>query len=1175
MHRRGVDELPRTFGRYELTSLLGQGGMGTVYRATLSGPSGFRKEVALKVIKSEQADESAHASFVREARVCGLLRHPNVVDVYDFGVTDGQPWIAMELVDGWPLDDLLEQHPDLPPTVVLDIAVQIVDGLVHAHELTVDGQPVALVHRDLKPANVIVTRQGGVKVMDFGLARATEGEDALTRSGVVRGTPAYMSPEQASGEELDPRSDLFSFGIMLFELAVGERPFLRPSMIALIMALVQVEEALADPGFLARPEAEVPGITPILHTCLRRDPNERFDRARDLARVLRDLLRNQPPGPSLRSWVDAAILGNAPAPVAELGSMQMSIGGQTFGQEATGFAGTGSQGLALRTNLGHDGSSFIGREAELAELARLAEGHRLVAVVGPGGTGKTRVARHFARQGMEAWLAAGGVWFCDLAAAADVTGVLAAVAGALGVPLERTREDDGAIDQVGFAIAGRGRVLLLLDNAEQVLDPVRRVLRRWMDLASAALFVVTTRERLRLPGEGVLELGPLPEPEAVRLFRERARAVRADFVVSPSVAPTISRIVRQLDGIPLAVELAAARVSVLAPEQILHRLSERFKLLRGKGATGRQATLRAAIEWSWNLLEPAEQAGLAQISVFRGSFDLEAAEEILEIDDLWALDAVETLRDKSLVRAEQVRELRGAIRFSLYESIRAYASEQLQGAALADAERRHASYYLAWGERLLKQLDGPKGKQTRRAVGWELDNLDAVCQRFLDSDPELAARAALVMAPVMRLIGPLDGHVDLLERTVAAADAAHDRVDVVVRARLHQARGHMRRIRARFAEAREDLESALELAESAADRLLEGLVLEDLCMLALDQGEVQAAVSAAKRLTAIADAVGDRRLQAAALFVTGRSMSFDPSRFAESHGVLRQALAAHEQLGLLVKTAAILQALAVGAAQSLRHHEAVALFEKALAVHRDLGDRRSQAAVTGNLGLLAVQGGDLERAEGLFARCLRMQRRLGDRRAQGIFRMNRGVCRALAGRGEDAIADLDAGNRLLASYASPYYHGAGWRYLGTVLQLHDRMDEAEDALRKALVIFEDDQTGWMQASGYGTLAALLADRDQVAEADALMARCDAGVRIESGGAFASLCRGHLELAQARVYAESGDTATARRLIGDAARRLAWRGYDAGSERARGPQEATNRLACMALERALGRTRGSA
>ncbi len=1177
MRSRGVDELPAAFGRYELTSLLGQGGMGKVYRATLTGPSGFRKEVALKVIKAQDSDDrdAALESFVREARVCGLLRHPNVVDVYDFGVTDEQPWIAMELVDGWPFDDILRDHPDLPPTVVLDAAIQIIDGLVHAHELVVEGRPVALVHRDLKPANVLVTRQGGVKVMDFGLARATEGEDALTRSGVVRGTPAYMSPEQASGEDLDPRSDLFSFGIMLYELAVGERPFLRPSVIALIMALVSVEDALADPEFLGRPEGRVPGIAAILERCLRREPSDRYDRARDVAADLRQLLRSQPAGPSLRSWVDAKLLGNAPAAVAELGSMQLSAVG-TAALEATGFAGTGSQGMAVRSNLGSDGSSFIGRERDLEQLASLAESSRLVSVVGSGGTGKTRLVRHFARQGMEPWLAAGGLWFCDLAAATDLTGVLAAVASPLGVPLERARGDQAAIDQVGFAIAGRGRVLLVLDNVEQVLAPTRRVLERWMEFASDALFLVTSRERLRAAGEAVLELGPLAEPEAVQLFRERARAVRADFAVTPGVAPFVSRIVRQLDGIPLAVELAAARVTVLTPEQILDRLSERFKLLRGRGQTGdRQATLQATIEWSWNLLEPAERGALAQCSVFRGTFDLESVEEILELEDanLWALDAVEILRDKSLIRAEQVRELGGAIRFRLYESIRAFAAGQLAAGPRAAAEHRHAQYFLAWGERQLKQLDGKKGRRARRELTWELDNLNAVCERYLDSDPEIAARAVLIMAPVLRLIGPLDGHVDLLERTVSAADAAHDRVDGSVRARLHQARGHMRRIRARFDDAQADFDAALALAEASADRLLEGLILEDMSWLALDQGHVNDALEIADRLTAIADAVGDRRLQAGALFTMGRCLAFDPEAFTRSHELLTRALRAHEDLGLLPQSAMILQALAISTAQTMKHTEATALFKRALELHRDLGNRRGQAAVTGNLGLLAIQVGRTDEAEKLFARCLRMQRRLGDRRAVGIFQMNRGVCRALVGRETEAVADLESGIRLLERYASPYYHGAGWRYLGTVLQRQQRWEEADRALRRAQEIFAVDETGWMRASGDGTMATLLADRDEVVEADVLLARCDEGIKDPSGAAFAAICRGHLELAQARAYRDAGDHASAAALIRRVEERLRWRGYEVNSPRAEGAQEATNRLACAVLQSALERTRG--
>ena len=235
------EELPITFGRYTLLRLLGQGGMGRVFEAELSGPSGFRKRLALKVVaeRSFGQDDRSRDEFLREARIGGLLRHPNVIDCYDFGVTDGHPFIAMELVDGLSLRELVARGP-LPPTVLLDCAVQICEGLAHAHGLVVDGEPLELVHRDLKPSNLLVTRQGLVKILDFGLARASQAvagaevAGAITKTGTVRGTPSYMSPEQANGSDVDPRSDLFALGAVLFELATGERFFDADDLLAAI-----------------------------------------------------------------------------------------------------------------------------------------------------------------------------------------------------------------------------------------------------------------------------------------------------------------------------------------------------------------------------------------------------------------------------------------------------------------------------------------------------------------------------------------------------------------------------------------------------------------------------------------------------------------------------------------------------------------------------------------------------------------------------------------------------------------------------------------------------------------------------------------------------------------------------------------------------------------------------
>ena len=176
-----AEHLPVKFGRYLLTGILGQGGMGRVFAADLEGPGGFRKKVALKVLRagSGREVETRNASFLREARIGGLMHHPNVVDTYDFGIQDGRPFLAMEWIDGAPLNVILESSRGLPATVTLDLGIQICDGLGHAHSLEVDGVEAGLVHLDLKPHNVLVTRQGLVKVLDFGLARLRGFEEGV------------------------------------------------------------------------------------------------------------------------------------------------------------------------------------------------------------------------------------------------------------------------------------------------------------------------------------------------------------------------------------------------------------------------------------------------------------------------------------------------------------------------------------------------------------------------------------------------------------------------------------------------------------------------------------------------------------------------------------------------------------------------------------------------------------------------------------------------------------------------------------------------------------------------------------------------------------------------------------------------------------------------------------
>ena len=404
----------------------------------------------------------------------------------------------------------------------------------------------------------------------------------------------------------------------------------------------------------------------------------------------------------------------------------------------------------VRHNLPAERDVFVGRGADLRALAtRFDQGNRLVTLLGPGGTGKTRLARRYGAGWLGEW--PGGVCFCDLSEARSLDGIYFAVASALGVPLSR---EDPAM-QLGHAIAGRGRCLVIVDNFEQVVEHAAATVGRWLDRAAQASFLVTSRERLHLSGEVTFAVEPLPvEEDAIELFAARARAQRADFVLNGANRPAVAEVVRLLDGLPLAIELAAARVGVLSPAQLVERMRDRFALIAGgRGATARQATLRGAIDWSWELLAPWEQAAFAQCSTFDGGFTLDAAEAVVDLT-VWAdappvMDVIEALANKSLLRTwvpgEQGRYDIEEPHFGMYLSIHEYAAEKLEVAgsqARRLAEDRHGRYFAGFGtDDALEALSRHGGVMRRRALALELDNLVAACDRATIRDDHGIATA--------------------------------------------------------------------------------------------------------------------------------------------------------------------------------------------------------------------------------------------------------------------------------------------------------------------------------------------------------------------------------------------------------------------------------------------------
>ena len=271
------NELPMSFGRFELVRLLGEGNMGRVFEARLQAPGGFRKTVAVKVLKGAGGieGEDYRAALRKEARIGALLAHPNIIETYDFGEDDSVPWISMRLVDGDDLDDVLRAMTRLDGPEVLEIGVQLLSGLHSAHHFEVEGEPACVIHRDIKPSNVSLGTDGVVRLMDFGIAKAAIVSGIMTATGLTKGTASYMSPEQARGKTLDGRSDLFAVAALLYSLAMGRALFRGNSLIELLTRIVSADRTLAAPGLWSPLEERSPGLPAVLRAALRVNPDER------------------------------------------------------------------------------------------------------------------------------------------------------------------------------------------------------------------------------------------------------------------------------------------------------------------------------------------------------------------------------------------------------------------------------------------------------------------------------------------------------------------------------------------------------------------------------------------------------------------------------------------------------------------------------------------------------------------------------------------------------------------------------------------------------------------------------------------------------------------------------------------------------------------------------------
>lgn len=935
-------------GYYEIVKLLGVGGMGEVYQAR---DPRLGRVVAIKILPAEfAADRDRLLRFDREARSASALNHPNIVTIYELGQDGSNHYIAMELIEGKTLREILLAG-SLPIRKAIEIAAQVAEGLAKAHE-------AGIAHRDLKPENLMLSHDGFIKILDFGLAKpvSQRGEMSETRTtsgwetqpGGVVGTVQYMSPEQASGGRLDFRSDQFSFGLVLYEMVSGKRAFKRNTVAETMVAILREE---VEPIAVQNADAPAP-LCWAIERCLEKEPDKRYASTRDLAHEL------------------AAIRDR-------------------FSQKQV------KQAEARPTNIPVQRTRFVGREKEVASAKELLlrEDVRLVTVTGMGGIGKTRLAVEVASGLVERF--PGGAHFVPLSPVSDPGLMASAIVQTLGIR-EAGNQSPLEILKRYLRDSLRAPMLLLLDNFEHLIQAAP-VVAELLATAPNLKILVTSRAALHVYGEHEFPVPPLALPDskstptlealsqfpAVALFVQRAAAAKPDFELNAENARAVTEICARLDGLPLAIELAAARVKVLSLSAMQTRLASRLQLLTGgaRDLPQRQQTLRAAIDWSYDLLSSAEQKLFRRLSVFAGGCTLEGVEAVCDTKpdlDLDLLDGMASMVDKSLL--QQVEQSNGESRFVMLETIREYAREKLEASKEKNLTKRaHAAYCLVLAE---EEVTEQSGSEWLERFALEHDNFRAGLEWLTETgDAEWGLRLGAALFRFWEAREYLAEGSDSLGKLLKLEGAA---VPTKARARALFAAGVLTGAQGDYTVGSAQFRESLEIARKLDDKHGAAVSLNALAVNAREQGDVAAAHALFEEALSLWRDLGDRKAVARALSNLASVVKLEGG-YPRAHSLYAECLSIFRSLGDRTGVAWSLNSQGDVAREEGDSVGAQTLYEESLTIFRDLNDRWGIAGTLADLGNLAREQRNCSGAQSLYRESLKIFEELQHKR--GIARL--------------------------------------------------------------------------------------------------------------------------------------------------------------------------------------------
>ena len=641
--------------------------------------------------------------------------------------------------------------------------------------------------------------------------------------------------------------------------------------------------------------------------------------------------------------------------------------------------------MSTPNNLPAELTSFVGREPQLAELRRLLRRSRLTTLTGPGGAGKTRLALRLATESLDRY--PNGVWLLDLAPIGDGRLLEQTLAGVAGVKEETKRP---IVDLLSDALA-QSRCLIVLDGCEHLVDECAVLTNRLLRACPKLTIIATSREPLGVSGEVTWRTPSLtiPRPEdaahpellleseSIRLFVDRARLSRPDFRLETPEAPAMAQICARLEGIPLAIELAAGLAGVMTLEEILDRLSHRFRLLTGGGRSSlpRHQTLRQAVDWSYGLLTPTEQALFARLGVFAGGFDLSAVESVTHGDPISAdevLPILSRLVHKSLVVAESARP--HITRYRMLDTIREYAQEKLQQSGEAEWRTRHSDYFTNWITSASVGLNSMDQMAWLQRCDEEQANLRLALEWSLSEQPDNALRLVAAMGTYWWMRRSLSEGFDWITRAldVKTSNAELRAAALVARARLSRRRGD-------YATAERDAEEGAAIARRQGLDAALGQAVTMLGIVASHSGDYGRAVSCFDEARVLAEQSGDRGRRASSL----NNLALIKSAMGDHDGAFEDvqlAAAIVDESGNRFLKANILDTVARIHFRRGNLDVARRKYEEALAISAEFQDTMNIADCLEGVALLALSKGDPARMIVLTSAADAMRSRTGAER---------------------------------------------------------------------------------------------------------------------------------------------------------------------------------------------------